>query len=246
MRYRALIIAAGLLGLAVALVWFRREQPQDAVSEAVSLPPAVLEPVAVSDDPPASDEVRARFPPAPQERVADGATRAAPEPPRSPLPGEALTTPLTQLLEDQRAFRRAQPTENQQEFPPFQPRIAESERAFAAEPVDTAWAAGAETNVLGTIAQINGLELLDLRVECRSTLCRLQMAQPGGPGTVPFHDVIDAIDLEPHWVISLAGRGGGSLNTVAYLWREGFAPPRPGAPEEPSDGDETRLSEPAP
>ena len=231
MRYRAPIIAAALLGLAVALVWFRREEPQNAVSE----------PVAVSDDPPPSDEVRPSFPPAPQERVADGAARAAPEPPRSPLPGEALTTPLTQLIEDQRGFSRPQPTGNEQEFPPFQPRIAESERAFAAEHVDTSWAAGAEANILGKVSLINGLELLDLRVACRSTLCLLQMAQPGGPGT-PFHDVLDAIDLEPQWVMSLGGRGG-SLNTVAYLWRDGFAPER--HDERHSDGAEARLSEPA-
>jgi hypothetical protein len=119
-------------------------------------------------------------------------------------------------------------------LPRVESQLTESERAFGAEPVDASWAAGAEADALGKVARINGLKLLDLRVECRSTMCRLQMAQPGGQGTIPFTDVIGAIGLEPHWVMSLEGRAG-SLNTVAYLWREGFAPARRGQHEEPSD-----------
>jgi hypothetical protein len=235
MRFRAPIIAAALLGLAIMIVWFRGEEPVGVVSESAPVPPVAAPPVGAGAEAPASDAAPPPFPP-PQEPTGRAGV-AAQEAPRSPLPGEALTTPLTQLLEDQRALlQQPAPAGIGQEFPRIQRQFAESERAFGAEPIDASWAPGAEAHVLGKVAQIHGLELLDLRVECRSTLCRLQMAQPGGQGTIPSTDLIDTIGLEPHWVLSLAGRAG-SVNTVAYLWREGFAPARSGAHEEPSDGD---------
>jgi hypothetical protein len=233
MRFRAPLVAAAFLGGAVTLVWLDRDEPRSTVSEAVSLPPPAAKPVAVADSEATSEEARPSLPPAPQQRPTDPATTAVADPPRSPLPGEALTTPLIQLIEDQRAFRTQPPPAGvAQELTGVRPQIAEVELAFAAEPIDVSWAAGAEANVLGKIAQINGLELVDLRVECRSTQCRVQLTQPVWRGTTPPTDVIGATGLEPHWVLSLLGRGG-SLDTVAYLWREGFAPARPNHEEAP-------------
>lgn len=223
MRLRAPIVATALLVSAVALVWLVRNDPASPVPEIVALPPAAT---SAGDTRP-SDEERLVLPPTPQERVANTAV-APPEVQRSPLPGEAPTTPLLELMERQRALRQPEPPGLAQEFPRIQPQLEESERAFGAEPIDESWAPGAEANVLGKISVINGLELLDLRVECRSTMCRLQTSQPGGKDATPFSDVLGATGMQPQWVMSLAGRGTGSLNTVAYLWREGYAPARPG------------------
>lgn len=233
MRFRAPLVAAMLLGGAVTFVWLHRDEPASAVPEGASSSAVDVPLPALGDGQRAVEAAVPGFPPAPQERAAEAAASVVPELSRSPLPGEAPTTPLVQLFEDQRALRQPTLAEFGQESPRVLPQIAESERAFAAEPIDASWAAGAEADMLGKVAQINGLKLLDLRVECRSTLCRFEMAQPGSQDTT-FQDVLGAIGLEAHWAISLVGRTG-SLNTVAYLWREGFAPARPNHEETPDE-----------
>jgi hypothetical protein len=105
------------------------------------------------------------------------------------------------------------------------PQVAEGEREFAAEPVDAAWAAGAEADMLAKFAQMPGLKLIDLQVECRSTMCRLQLTQPGVPdgSRQPFSLLRDSVGLEPRWMM-VVPEPGGPVKSVAYLWRPGFAP----------------------
>jgi hypothetical protein len=122
----------------------------------------------------------------------------------------------------------AQLLEGRENVPPI---LVRNEREFAAEPVDAAWAPGAEAKLLGNLAQIPGLALTNLRVECRSTMCRLQIAVPTTPGTAPpFNpvgqqsgDLGKTLGLEPRWVIGVVDQSR-SLQAVAYLWREGMAP----------------------
>jgi hypothetical protein len=160
--------------------------------------------------------------PAPQQLAAAATASSSRE--RSPLPGEALTTPLIQLLEDQRAANPAgaPPGFGQGSPNPF----AKTELAFGAEPIDEPWARGQEANLLARISQLQGLALLDLRVECRSTMCRLQMSHPVAQDGTAFRTVVQALGMEPQWAMSLAGRNG-SFNSIAYLWREGHAAARP-------------------
>ena len=117
--------------------------------------------------------------------------------------------------------------DRQQEFPP---ELAEGEREFAAEPVDATWAPGAEADVLAKFAQMPGLKLIDLQVECRSTMCRLQLTQPSGApapdGARPFNILLDSIGLEPRWMMAIGDRSS-AMRSIAYLWRDGFAPERP-------------------
>jgi hypothetical protein len=61
---------------------------------------------------------------------------------------------------------------------PAPPELLETERTFAAEPRDPEWSTAAEGQILGTLAEIPGLALAALEVECRLTLCRLQYAVP--------------------------------------------------------------------
>ena len=218
MRPSAPIVAAVLLGSAVALVWFMRKEPPTGAAETA----AALVDVIDADE---AAEARPSSPP-PQQQTADTSARAEPELPRSPLPGEAVTMPLIQLIEDQRAFNVSRAPRGIQELPNLHPQLAKTELAFAAEPIDESWARGQETEVLAKISQ-QQLAPLDLRVECRSTMCRLQMAQPGSQGAPAFRDIVKEIGMEPQWVMSLAGRVG-SVNTVAYMWRDGYAPARPG------------------
>jgi hypothetical protein len=65
---------------------------------------------------------------------------------------------------------------------PTPPELLETERAFAAEPRDPDWSTAAESQILAKFAEIPGLKLASLDVECRQTLCRLQFV---APRTVP-------------------------------------------------------------
>jgi hypothetical protein len=208
--------------LATALVWYFRpgDEPLSVAEDARA---SVQAPIAGNESTPRSAE--------PARPVADAlspraAPVAAPAPSieRAPLPGEAPSTPMANLLS------------GREDGPP--PALIEGEREFAAEPVDAIWAPGAEADLLAKFAQMPRLSLIDLQVECRSTMCRLQLTQPSGaPATAggprPFNILLDSIGLEPRWMIAM-GRQGEPMRSVAYLWRDGFAPPKP-QPGEPHE-----------
>ena len=221
MRLTAPAIGGAAVVLAVALVWyFRPGVDPAAVPDHETAP---VQPRAVANEPVAPIAARAEpaadAPPLAEAPAADAAP--APSVERAPLPGETPSTPMTTLLSGLR------------EGPP--PQLTEGEREFAAEPVDAAWAPGAEADLLAKFAQMPGLSLIDLQVECRSTMCRLQLTQPSGAPAVeggprPFNILLDSVGLEPRWMIAL-GRQGEPMRSVAYLWRDGFAPPKPEAGE---------------
>jgi hypothetical protein len=216
MRMTAPAISAAAMALAVALVWHSRPDTEPPLPlDATTVPVQQVLPVnaRIAD----SSTQRANPPSAAAEPmlriVASTEARAA----RSPLPGEAASTPMTDLQGRLNAESR--------------PGVAESEREFAAEPVDATRAPGAEADLLARFAQMPGLKLIDMRVHCRSTMCRLELVQPDGAPAVaggprPFNILLDSVGLEPRWMISLARRGE-PMRSVAYLWREGFAPPKP-------------------
>jgi hypothetical protein len=51
------------------------------------------------------------------------------------------------------------------------------DNAFAAEPVDPAWAPGREADILEEISQTTGLQVITIQVKCRTSACRVQMSQ---------------------------------------------------------------------
>jgi len=109
-------------------------------------------------------------------------------------------------------------------------------RAFAVEPIDAGWAPGAEADLLATFAQMQGLKLVDLRVECRATMCRLESSQPNAPaGEHPpsFDSLLHSLGLKPRWMAALVGPSGAGAKSFAYLRRDGLAQaPPPGEPRE--------------
>jgi hypothetical protein len=60
-------------------------------------------------------------------------------------------------------------------------------------------------------------------------MCRLQLTQPSGApepdGDRPFNILLDSIGLEPRWMMAIGDRSH-AMRSIAYLWREGFAPER--------------------
>jgi hypothetical protein len=217
MRLMAPAIGLAAVVLAAALVWHLRPGTRGpVVTDEAPSAPAVTPPAARPAD---AETPAPTLPPPAEAPVAEPSP--APSVARSPLPGETPSTPMTNLL-----------TERQRELPP---QMAAGEREFAAEPIDPAWAPGAEADVLAKFAQMPGLKLVDLQVECRSTMCRLQLTQPAvDGGSQPFNILRDSIGLEPRWMMALGAPGGG-MKSVAYLWRQGFAPQQPpGEPRAPN------------
>jgi hypothetical protein len=224
MRLRAPAVSGAAVVLAVALVWYFRpgtELPLAFDREALPVQPV---PVASETLAPAADaETRGvgSTPPA-EAGVAEEVASAAPSIDRAPLPGETPSTPMANLVAGHK------------EGPP--PGLIEGELEFAAEPVDTAWARGAESDLFARLAQMPGLKLIDLQVECRSTMCRLQLTQPSGirGGARPFNVMLDPVGLERRWLMSVQDSANGPIKSVTYLWRDGFAPakPEPGQPHE--------------
>jgi hypothetical protein len=237
MRKRAAVTGIAVLGLGLAAALVLRVRP-DAESTAPPDDAAAreAEPEAsgsaadlVNKD---ADAARAEPPLAPADAVAVAVARPAAEE-RAPLPGEAPTTPMTKLLADLQSNASLART-----GPPPLPipsEMIEGERAFSVEPIDAAWAPGAEANLLAKFAQMQGLKLIDLRVECRSTMCRVELSQPpAAPGERPpsFSGLLDSVGLTPRWIMLLVDPSGGPLKSFGYLWRDGFAPPAPGQPHD--------------
>ncbi|HEX7237652.1 MAG TPA: hypothetical protein VF405_11865 [Gammaproteobacteria bacterium] len=217
MRLTAPAIGGAAVVLAVALVSYFRPGtetpgPPDREAPAPQAAAVANEPSAVAAG---AETAAVVAPPAAEARsVAVGAS-AAPAIERAPLPGETPVTPMTNLMVGRGG-----------DAPPAP--LVEGERAFAAEPIDRAWAPGAEADILSAFAQMPGLKLIDLQVECRSTMCRLQLMQPSGAqgGALPFKDLLDSVGLEARWMMTIKEAGNAPIKSAAYLWREGLAPPK--------------------
>jgi hypothetical protein len=228
MRMTAPAIGVAAVVLALVLVWYSgpdAEPPPDAQAPGVAPAPAVGAPAAAV----ASSEARPVPAVPPDARLAEPVASSTPTPERAPLPGETPATPMTQMIADRQNNVIMRRTDAGDGIPPG---LTQGELEFAAEPVDAAWAPGAEADLLAKFAQMPGLKLLDLDVECRSTMCRLQLTQPrepppqGGaasPALTPFNLLRDSIDgAKARWMMVI-GDGTGPTRSVAYLWREGFA-----------------------
>jgi hypothetical protein len=200
----AKLVVGGIvaLGLVVALQLLRRTNPPGETPAAAPAPAPVAEAVADDDTRGAADEPAASPSASPQSPAAVG---REPEPERAPLPGETPATPMADLLRDRQQ--------------PLPPEMVAMEQAFGVESVDTAWSDGAEADILGRFAQRAGLKLIDLQVECRSTMCRLQMAQPTPQAdSQPLPDLLRSLDLQPRFLMSIIDSYG-NLKSVAYLPR---------------------------
>jgi hypothetical protein len=142
------------------------------------------------------------------------------------------TTPpeILRVLEE---YRQAPlPGTDSRHFSSVQQRILENDTAFSAEALDTMWAQGVEWEIVHEIAQIKGHELVMLQVECRTTTCRVQLAQrvPASepldrpsPSVRAFREELDArLDLDPRgWTLSVDRYG--AAHSVTYFQRRDAA-----------------------
>jgi len=192
---RKVFIAIAVL---IVGVWLIRYDPQPDSQIRVRPPVAPVIATLESRSTPAMDDA----PVLSDERADDPA-----EPP-VPLSDQVALTPMEQKAQSARALQ--------------DPELISIEKAFAAEPVDPLWASGMEGNILGHIAQAKGLQLVTMQVECRTSMCRVQLMEPPSksPDMAAFRDLVRGFGLDV-WRMQNLGNQSGATTTVAYLARPG-------------------------
>jgi hypothetical protein len=183
--------------LVAAVAFYLRREPPPRADEASADRSAPHETEAIPAEPQNPTTAEASNDTPPRDETAN--------PPGAPLPQASAPAPITEATDELK-------------LPPI-PEILETERAFADEAVDSAWAQEAEAHILGEIAQTTGLKLVTLRVECRTRLCRLHMAQQELSRENRFPDLVGRVGLKPLWVIVGMDRNG-VPSSIAYLERE--------------------------
>ena len=124
------------------------------------------------------------------------------------LPDQVALTPMEQKAQSARAL--------------IDPGMASIEKAFAAEAVDPLWAPGMEGSILGQLAQAEGLRLVTLQVECRTSMCRVQLVEGPSKRTDmnAFQDLVRGFGLDV-WRMNGFVEQNGTRTLVAHLARPG-------------------------
>jgi len=104
----------------------------------------------------------------------------------------------------------------------------QKENAFVAEPLDPLWSRSREAEILGQMAQISGLRLINIEVECRTSMCRVQWTQNapvfvegevrGMPNDV-YEDLLARLGYTETIPVGTAGDAGG-MTSLTYLPRQ--------------------------
>lgn len=145
-------------------------------------------------------------------------------------------TPANQPQDPEREQVPPQPPELTLQGIQLPPPLLESESAFAAEPFDPLWASQTEAHILREIAALTARPMFTLQVQCRSTICRLQVVEPDNapPDTratgndVPesvaafassMRELVTRSGLESRGAMSVPNRFGSRV-LVAYFARE--------------------------
>ena len=182
----------------VVLVWLIPWDPQP--DGEIQVPPPVAPVVATpeSRSTPAIDDA----PVLSDEPAADDPTE-----PTVLRPDQVALTPMERKAQSARAL--------------IEPGMAGIEKAFSAEPVDPLWATGMEGHILGQLAQAN-LQLVTMQVECRTSMCRVQLVEGPSKRTDPgtFHDLVRDFDLDV-WRVNGFVDQNGTRTLVAHLARSG-------------------------
>jgi hypothetical protein len=113
---------------------------------------------------------------------------------------------------------------------PVSSLFQQRENAFVAEPLDPLWSRSREAEILGQIAQISGLRLINIEVECRTSMCRLQWTQSvsvsaegelRGMPNVVYEALLARLGYTQMIPLGTAGDAGSStITSLTYLPRQ--------------------------
>jgi hypothetical protein len=209
---------AAALAVLIALNDFRSEDPGAAAVDSGGSPgdtTAAQRGVVALAGSPAVEQ--------PTDAAAAPSRDAASPPARLPTPGPYAS--MSAALADHDA-----PPERRM---PILPEVLDADRAFAAESVDPVWSTATEAGVLGRIAQIPGASYVSLNVECRTTLCLLQLIASSTPapgsGIAEVAKLVESEGLKA--LFSFGIRVRGAPLGIAYLQRAATAETPAGAAE---------------
>ena len=191
---RKVLIAIVVL---IVLVWLI---PYDPLPDGeIQVPPPVAPVVATpeSGSTPATDNAPV---------LSDQAAANDPVEPPVLLPDQVALSPMAQKALSARSLQ--------------DPGSAAIEQAFAAERVDPVWATGMEGNILGQLAQAKGLQVVTMQVECRTSMCRVQLVErpPKQRDPGAFRDIVLGFGLDV-WRLNTFVDQNGTPTSVAYLAR---------------------------
>jgi hypothetical protein len=202
MRVRALHIVAALAVLAVVTAFIlHRTRPQDANIE--------VSPPSTTGETPLPDDFAAQF--AAERRQA--LMRDARE--------RALDSARTDERERWENLKREQAAAARNSGALTQLQLAEQRaQRYELENIDRDWAPRAEAEILEKVSQ-TGIRVLDLRVECRTSICRLELLQSADERSISIPVglallQIDALQPSPLRQVDSAA---GTRATVSYLAR---------------------------
>jgi hypothetical protein len=108
------------------------------------------------------------------------------------------------------------------------PHFRGYEKDFLIEPRDPQWSRTREAEILGQLAQIAGLGLLTVEVECRTSACRLQLThstvfaeseQRGVPGPL-YTELLAKLGYEDRLPTGFARDNAGTVTSLTYLPRQ--------------------------
>jgi hypothetical protein len=108
------------------------------------------------------------------------------------------------------------------------PIFRENESAFVLEPIDPLWSRSREAEILGQVAQVSGLRLLTIEVECRTSTCRLQLTESAastdsvwrGVPSPAYTELLAQLGYEPRHPISFArDPAARTVTSLTYLPR---------------------------
>ncbi len=224
MSSRAGWIAGAVVLGALALVVFVRPAPP---GDSPTLSPPLPEPVVVTEEPA-------------RERDLTAVAAAPEQPSREPPPLPALAPPSEALQADREQAQAMPANAAGGDVPTFVVANEASFSAppifakFAADPIDADWAPRAQGDILSKFAEQPGLELITLQVECRTTLCQVQMTQPTSAEREPSIRLLNALGMQLLFAMTLNNQPG-MQTSVAYVLRPGAEMPdlRPRAPQPP-------------
>jgi hypothetical protein len=191
-----------VIGLAIVVVY---EGPQERESSSTDGPSAVAGEGRRDNDlvVDGAEDALSEAPTAQASRIDSVSGRFA----EQPLPP---TISMTQALQDLALL------------PPI-PEFAETVRNFASQTDDAPWSEATESRIFGEISQATGLGVSDIQVDCRTTLCRVQLSNPESTPNARYrslNELIDTFGLETLWLWAAPDSNGNPIN-LAYLQRGG-------------------------
>ena len=204
---RKVVVPVSLLAVALG-VWLSNRQPafdgappESIVTTPVVTPSPEHRPVVQAE----SVEAIA----ASAEQIETGSSRMQPRGASEPAP--AATPAIVLQMVDQRGLK-------------VLPIFRENESAFAIESLDPPWSRSREAEILGQVAQMSGIRLLTIEVECRTSMCRLQFTQtvpvpPKVPDPV-YTELLARLGYEPRLLGMARDINAGTVTYLMYLPRQ--------------------------